>query len=169
MLRKMLIGAAVLVALAAAPAAAQYNISVGPANVNPGGTVTVSGDSCGAFDEVTVTFERVGEGPSTRAGDIQGVVVATGTANESGEYNLTFTVPADAQPGRYQVTVYCAGVEVAHAFINVVGPTSGPGGKGSIVKTGSDLNGLAILGAGLLVSGGIILIATKGRRHRATA
>ena len=65
---------------------------------------------------------------------------------------------------------------MASAFIEVPGespvttdpPTTGSTGTtGPIVRTGSDLNGLGLLGAGLLTLGGLILVATKTRRHEA--
>ena len=40
---------------------------------------------------------------------------------------------------------------------------------GPILRTGSDLNGLGLVGAGLITVGGVILIATSTRRHQARA
>jgi hypothetical protein len=166
MFRKMLIGALALVALAAAPAAAQYNLDVGGELV-PGGEVTVSGDSC-AFDaEVEVRLTQL---TSDRAvGDT--TVVATGTADGEGNYDITFQLPADLEPGTYEISVYCNGAFVRSAQVQIqeagtatTQPGSGSGG-GPIVRTGSDLNGLGLVGIGLLTVGGIILIATKTRRH----
>lgn len=166
MFRRMLIGAFALIALVAAPAAAQYDFSVGPGNVTPGGDVTVSGEGCSAGAEVTITLTLL---QATRAAVGESVVVATVTADANGEFNLTFQIPADAVLGRYKVEAFCDGASVGSAEINVVAPSSGGGGQGTIVRTGSDLNGLGLLGAGLLTAGGIILIATKSRRHRAQA
>lgn len=171
MLRRMLIGAAVLVVLMAAPAAAQYPFNVSPGTVVAGGDVTVSGQGCAPGAEVTITLTLVT--PAKAAGD--GVVVATVIADENGKFTVTFTVPEGTAAGTYNVSATCGGVEVASANIEVVdsSPTttttraSGGGSTTPIVRTGSDLNGLGLAGAGLITVGGIILLATRSRRHQA--
>ena len=166
MVRKMLLGAFALIALIAAPAAAQYDFVVTPGTVTLGGDVTVSGEGCTPGDEVTITLTPVGDATTNRAaGD--SVVVATGTADDEGQFTITFTVPTTTPTGSYEVEAFCSGYSVGSRIIEVVAP--GGGGDGSIVRTGSDLNGLGLLGAGLLTGGGIILLATKSRRNRATA
>lgn len=165
MVRKMLLGAFALIALVAAPAAAQYDFVVTPGTVTLGGDVTVSGEGCTPGDEVSITMTQLTEASTNRAiGD--SVVVGTGTADENGEFTITFTVPENFALGSYEVEAFCSGYSVGSSVIQVVGP--GGGGGGSIVRTGSDLNGLGLLGAGLLTGGGIILLATKSRRNRAT-
>lgn len=165
MVRRMLIGAIALLVLGAAPAAAQYGFAVSPGTASPGGQVSVSGKGCspGATVTITLTLQEAqrAEGDS--------VVVATLTADENGAFSGTFTVPADAVLGVYLVEAFCDGARVGSAELNIVAPSDGDGGDGSIVATGSDLNGLGLLGAGLLTAGGIVLIATKGRRHRTAA
>ena len=171
MFRRMLIGAALLLAVAAAPAAAQYPFNVTPGAVVAGGAVTVSGAGCSAGAEVVIT---VTEAASTvrAVGDV--IYTTTITADENGEFSVTFNIPAGTAVGRYLVTATCDGVEVANAYIDVVDattPTTTPGGgsTGPIVRTGSDLNGLGLVGAGLITVGGIVLIATRSRRHQAEA
>lgn len=169
MIRKMLIAAAALVVLFAAPAAAQYNLVVGPGTVEPGGTVTVSGGSC-AFNSPVVI--RVTQKTATKApGDV--IFETTVIADDKGNFSLTFEMPADAEAGVYIVAAYCGGTQVAAQEIEVgsasPATTQANNGGGTIVRTGSDLNGLGLLGAGLLTVGGIILIATKTRRHEARA
>ncbi len=57
MIRKMLIGATLLLALAAAPVAAQtYDFNVTPGTVVAGGQVTVSGQGCAANAQVIITM-----------------------------------------------------------------------------------------------------------------
>ena len=73
MIRRMLIGAVLLVVLGSQPAAAQYDFSVTPGTVVPGGTVTVTGQGCQAYEEVTITLtegvteESPGPPPRRRA------------------------------------------------------------------------------------------------------
>lgn len=171
MFRRMLIGATLLIALAAAPAAAQYPFNVSPGTVVAGGSVTVSGKGCSPGAPVTITMV---EGAVQRAvGDV--IFETTITADENGEFTYTFTVPVGTPVGTYTITAECNDGVVFSATIDVVDattPTTTPGGgstTGPIVRTGSDLNGLGLVGAGLITVGGIILIATRTRRHSAQA
>ena len=179
MFRKMLIIATALVALAAAPASATYDVAVNPGSVVPGGTVTVTGGGCEPNAIVQVTFtphvDTAGDNAKFVANGTalppDAAVVATGTADAEGEYAVEFVVPLGTPPGTYDVDVYCNGLRVGGETVDVAGAnvaTTQPGGgtgDGTIVRTGSDLNGLGLLGAGLLVAGGIALIATRSRRH----
>jgi hypothetical protein len=172
MFRKLLIGATMLAALAvAAPAGAQtYDFNVSPGTVEAGGAVTASGKGCSPGAEVTIV---VTEGGAQRAaGDV--ILTTTGTADENGEFSITFTIPAGTPVGVYTVTATCDGTTVYSAEINVVDGTvvtTAPpsGGGGTIARTGSDLNGLGLAGAALITVGGIILLTTRNRRHQAKA
>jgi hypothetical protein len=173
MFRKMLIIATALVALAAAPASATYDVAVNPGSVVPGGTVTVTGGGCEPYVTVQVTFTPHGDEASDNGTALppDAVVVATGTTDAEGEYAVEFVVPTGTAAGTYDVDVYCDGLRVGGETVEVAGAnvaTTQPGGgtgDGNLVRTGSDLNGLGLLGAGLLVAGGIALIATRSRRH----
>jgi len=169
-IRKILLGAIALVGLLASPALAQYSIIVTPGQVPPGGSVTATGEGCPPGSVVTITVTRA---TSTQApGEV--IFTETTTADADGEFASTFVMPADAEPGDYLVAAFCGGQQVASAIITVLGPTDGGGSAGTgvddddIVRTGSDLNGLGIAGAGLLTAGGLLLLATKGRRRQPT-
>lgn len=179
MVRKALLGAMLMLALAASPAAAQYAPTVvSPGTITPGGTVTVSGQSCAANEVVKITL-------APQDGSRPPIVVATVTADASGNYSATFVVPADLPLGTYMVSSSC-GTGVNAKTLNVVAPTtattrpgtgaqpgtggntgsSGSGsGGGKLVRTGTDLDRMGLAGAGLLVAGGLLLVATKRRRH----
>lgn len=161
MLRKMVLGALVLVAAFAAPAAAQYNpFVVTPGDVLSGGLVNVQGSGCSPAEVVEISITPAGGGAPT--------VVATVTADENGSYSVSFEVPAGTEVGPYLVSASC-GNGVAGQQIEVVPPAvtppGGGGGSGSLPRTGSDLNGLGLVGAGLLTAGGLVLVATKQKRH----
>jgi hypothetical protein len=170
MFRRMLIGAALLIALAAAPAAAQYPFNVTPGRVLAGGEVTVSGKGCDPGAEVTIVMVEAAS--QRKVGDV--ILTTTVIADENGNFTTTITVPAGTPVGTYQIKAECNDGVVFSAFIDVVDattPTTTPGGGSTapIVRTGSDLNGLGLAGAGLITVGGIILIATRSRRHQARA
>ncbi len=166
MIRRMLIGATMLIALAATPAAAQYPFNVTPGTVVAGGAVTVAGGGCQAGETVTITMTEADAAAQRAAGDV--IYTTTVVTDENGNFTHTFNVPAGTPVGTYDVTATCGDL-VFSSTIEVVAPTTPtttPGaGTEPIVRTGSDLNGLGLAGAGLITVGGIILIATRTRRH----
>ena len=183
MVRKMLMLAAALVVLMAVPASAEYGFGVDPGTVSPGGVFTVSGKGCAPGSTVTI---RVIEGSSQRAvGDV--ILTVTTTTDENGEFSIDITLPANTPVGTYTVEARCPvnpnldpndpsiqgtvvdGELIFSSEITVVAPGGGGGGgegvdQGDIVRTGSDLNGLGLVGAGLLAVGGLVLVASKRRR-----
>src|SRR4051794_38348278 len=107
MVRKMLIAALLLVALAASPAAAQYETGVSPGQVQPGGVITISGTACEPNVPITITITEVA---STKAvGDV--LATLTVTPDGQGDFSITFTVPADTPPGTYAVSASAACVK----------------------------------------------------------
>jgi hypothetical protein len=164
MFRKMLIGAFALIVLVAAPAAAEYNITVTPGTVVAGGEFTVGGEGCRPGEEVTITVVQVESAKAV--GDV--VLTTTVVADANGEFTVKLTMPAGTEPGVYEVRSDCANVKSAR--INVVA-AGGGGQQGGppIVRTGSDLDKLGLVGAALLTFGGLVLIVTKTRRHSAKA
>jgi hypothetical protein len=163
MIRKMLIGAAMLVMAAAAPAAAQtYDFNVSPGTVVAGQEVTISGEGCAPFATVNITVTQRSTGTV--------ILTATDETDANGEFTYSFAMPADAAPGWYDILATCGDQEFRGEVL-VEGSSTAPSGGSTapIVRTGSDLNGLGLAGAGLITVGGIILIATRSRRHQARA
>ena len=152
MLRKVLIGALMLTALVAGPAAAQYpDFAITPGTVNVGGNATFQGSGCAPGSTVTIT--------------IDGKVVATVTADASGDYNGSFV--ADMAPGTYTVTATCGDVvrttPLTVRSVSVTPPPTGGTGGTSLPRTGSNTNTMALVGAGLLLLGGGAILATRKR------
>ena len=180
-----------LLAVMAAPAAAQYRpVVVTPGQVSAGGAVTVTGQAC-MSNEVVQVYLVPGEAPASEtttpkatpesgkaapgraiADTRGGVLVATVTADKDGNWTATFNVPAGTAVGTYHVAASC-GTLVQSANIEVVpdsttvpgGGGNGSSGGGSTADTGANIDRLGLIGAGLLVAGGLLLVATKRRRH----
>lgn len=165
MIRKVLIGALMIVAVFAAPAAAQYDtFTVSPGGVESGGTTTFQGDGCEPGSTVTIS--------------IDGDTLATVVANDQGQF--TGSIVVDLPAGDYTVTATCGDV-VQTAPLNVRGvsdstttapdptapaPAPGPGvggqGGGSpLPRTGSNTTSLVLVGALLLAGGGAMVVARK--------
>jgi hypothetical protein len=187
MLLGAMAAATLLFALLAAPASAQY-ATVDPDVVEPGGEVLFTGTGCGPNTNVDITVTYL---VSYVGAPVPELLVETSILSDAeGSFSYTYPVPADALPGEYEIVARCApggggsqrattvegtldenGDLVFRATFIIPLPgttTTVPGvDDGDIVRTGSDLNGLGLLGAGLLVGGGIVLFATRNRRHAA--
>jgi len=189
MVRKVLLGAIALVALFAAPAAAQYDpIVVSPGQVNPGGAVTVTGQACAPGVEVVINLipgdatdqntpiNATKAAPTLPAGGVQ---VATTTADENGNFTVTFDLPAGTAAGTYTVQAVCGSVvqsdviDVQPATVATTVPAGTPSTPssptGNLPRTGSNVNGMGLVGAGLLAAGGLLLLGTRKRRSDALA
>lgn len=152
MVRKVLLGAVMIVALFAAPAAAQYGtFTVNPGSVRPGGQANFNGKGCKAGETVTVT--------------VQGTVVATVTAKPNGSFNGNFTV--NLPSGNYTVVSTCGSlVQSAPLLVRSANVSNRPTGTGgtTLPRTGSNIDTLGLMGAALLVAGGGVMLATRKRR-----
>lgn len=154
MVRKVLIGALMLVALFAAPAAAQYpDFTVTPGGVESGGSAGFQGSGCQPGETVVVT--------------INGRVMATVVADASGDYSGSFVV--DLAPGEYTVTATCGNVVntsplLVRGVAQTAPTTTRPGVAGApLARTGSNVNGLALAGAALLLAGGGAMVVARKR------
>lgn len=180
MFRKMLIAGLALVALMASPAAATYDFEVSPTVVQAGGVVSVSGKDCPPLSPVGVKVTQRATGKI--------VYQASDTTDAAGEFSFQIKLPSNLAPGWYDLEARCplkpglpadynrralqGEVEgdylVFRASFEVKAAPSGNGGTGTddgtIVRTGSDLNGLGLVGAGLLTVGGLVLVASKRRK-----
>jgi LPXTG-motif cell wall-anchored protein len=154
MVRKVLIGAVMVVALFAAPASAQYNnFTITPAGVQAGGNATFQGGGCAPGSTVTLS--------------VNGQTLTSVVANAQGQYSGSFVV--NLPPGNYTVTATCGNVVNTHP-LNVRGvststPRPGSGGVGGapLARTGSNTNTLAVAGAALLLVGGGAMVAARKR------
>lgn len=176
MFRKMLIAALALVALMASPAAATYDFEVSPTVVQAGGTVSISGKDCPPNSPVDVKVTQRATGKV--------IYTASDTTDAAGEFSFSIKLPSDLAAGWYDIEARCCPADgaapseralqgtvegdcvVFRASVQVkAAPAGNDGtGTGTIVRTGSDLNGLGLVGAGLLTVGGLVLLASKRRK-----
>jgi len=167
---------AVVFGLATLPASAQYNpmfITVSPTAVEScgtdTGTITVNAGYFEPGSTVTVTLQS------------DPVVLGTVAASGTGTINATFNLPVGVTAGAH--TVIASGprldtgvVDSVSAAITVtipsacispstLTPTTQSGG-GSLPVTGSDNGVFVAVGAGLLVAGGLLVMASRKRNAR---
>ena len=201
MMRKILLGAILLVALAASPAYAQYPpIVVSPGQVTPGGSVTITGSNCVPNSPITVTISPTDGVQRALTPSGPPIATVTTTSDANGQFSVDVVIPAGTPPGTYLVSA--TNCRDTNTTLEVLGadvtppttPPTTPGGNapggnapggnapggnapggnapgsanqggGNLPRTGSDLDRLGLLGAGLLTAGGLFLVATKRRRH----
>lgn len=137
--------------LTAAPALAQYPPTPGgltgsTGTVKPGGTLTISGGGFKPGSTVTIR--------------IDGVVIATVTADESGRISVTVKVPPGTKPGAHTLTA--TGITPS-GTPNVLGLSL------AITGVGADVGGIPIglIALGLILVGGgaLAVAARKSRVH----
>jgi LPXTG-motif cell wall-anchored protein len=173
MVKRIVVLAVALVALMAAPAAAQQYppgdnlITVSDTSPCPGQSVTISAQTFAAGGAVTV---KIGD-----------AVVGTPTADASGKVSVEATIPAGQQQGPVQVSATGPGADdspqlTVNAAVDVVAcnetpppttPGGGAGGGSDLPKTGSDTTmTLVRVGVALAAVGGLLLAVSTKRRRR---
>lgn len=160
MVRKLFLIAAGFLLFTAAPAAAQYGptVSASASTVAPGGTVTISGEGFPPNTEGTVTLD--------------GQVLASFVTDGSGAFSVQVTIPAGLAPGSYTLVATAGGTSSSTTIqVAAGGGTTGVVGGGTttaaggLPRTGADdgLSTMALIGAGLLVVGGLAFVGARRR------
>jgi LPXTG cell wall anchor motif len=188
-MRKVVFALSVTTSLAlfATPASAQTfppgagrGLAVSESTVAPGKGIVVAGVGAASGAAVTITLTRVSSsslgagsqvlaaGPvlarlAEAADSRVGGAVPGATAAADGSFRTTVTIPAGTRPGVYTLTASSRGEVLSVATIRVVAVIAG-----GLPFTGTDLVPGLALGAGLIVAGGLLLLAVR-RRHRSTA
>jgi hypothetical protein len=162
------------------PPSPSEGLTVSESTVTPGESITVSGNGAAPGATVTITLTRVSSslgaghrviaaGPALARLVVAFLPLAQGsvtlgrtTAEDDGSFSVTVTIPLDTDPGVYTLSAISGGEVLSVATIRVVAASGG------LPFTGTDVvPGLAV-GAGLIVAGGLLLLAVR-RRRRSTA
>ena len=125
-------------------------LTVSKSSVRPGGSVTVAGAGCQASDTVAV--------------DLGETQIASTTADESGSFNTDVTIPSSTAPGSYTLRASCSGGTAFTATITVAAASGG-----GLPFTGANLLPGVLLGAGLILAGGLLLASIRRRVTRQPA
>lgn len=138
-------GVFLAIAPAAVPGAAQpaASLTVTPATVPAGGTVTVSGTGCNAGDTVFLISAAF---PGQQFGG-EGAVMAT--VSPVATFTAPATIPASTRPGTYPITARCGGANLgvsASLRVTAAGTLPFTGGRFLEIEVGV---GLALAAAGL--------------------
>jgi hypothetical protein len=154
---------AVVLTLLAMPAGAQPHppgvsgLTVSPSSVRAGGSLAVSG--AGAGVGATVTFIPARPAALAEVGSrAAGTVLGRTTAGPDGSFRATVHVPDDLAAGTYALTASTAGEVLAVATVQVLAAVGGPAFAGGELLPGM------VVGAALIVAGGLLLLGIKRRR-----
>ena len=177
MLRKMLIIATGLVVALAAPAAAQYTpsatVAASVAQTPAGAPFSLTGEGFEPNVKVDITFLP---DSSTKAAPA-GTAIGTATTDGSGSFTASIAFPAGTPTGSYFVRATSPS-QVAQTAVEVVTKVASSGGTGSgsgsgtssgvsdgtLPRTGSNSTiPLTLAGAGLLATGGLIVLTVRRR------
>jgi LPXTG-motif cell wall-anchored protein len=138
-----------------------------PSPFDPGQSVRI--DGTGFQPDFTTEILFDGQ-PAAPAGVTPAVVVTT---DPLGNFSTSIQIPPTAAPGTHTISVICdADVQVAREFrVQVRGqaPSSTPptvGGRTTTPRTGSDTQPLVAIGAGAVLAGTAIVLATRRRRQQ---
>lgn len=157
-----------LVAMTAAPAAAQYppegpTAGVGSTTVSLGGQVTVTGSGWRAGSQVTITLLS---NPRT---------LGTAQVDQDGTFSTTVTVPSDVPPGRHTLRLSGTGADGTPRTVDTrlqVKPAAPPDEAPpeqqppALAATGMNSGLGAAAGLGLLVAGAGALLLARRRQAR---
>jgi hypothetical protein len=151
--------------------------SIVPPNPTPGSPVTISGN-CAPGDTVSVVLLDGSDAAALTASaevatvDLAAVrTLGTTTADPSGAFSLTVSIPTDVTPPAVlQVTGSACGTLATVSVLSQVtqptsAPTTTPAG-GGLVSTGSNADVLFPLAIALVVAGGLIVLTVRQRRRR---
>ena len=140
----------------AAPYTNQMTVGVSDSTPNPGQTITVSGSGATPNGQVSIDFHSAP------------VHLATVTANASGDFSASVTIPSGCGPHSISATDVTTGnsasTSVTLPACAAAGGTSS--GGGGLSSTGVAVASIGGVGVVLLLGGGLMLLL--GRRRRAT-
>jgi hypothetical protein len=141
----------------AAPASAQYStvLTCNFTMLMAGDTATVSGDGYDPGSQITISINRT-DGVFT-----QDVLITTADAN--GQFTATFTVPAAAPAGTYDVLANGIGVDLAARSLACpfeVGQVT----QVPIAFTGSNSRPMAQIALAIIALGALLVFATRRKR-----
>jgi 5'-nucleotidase len=165
------------------PPGGNQGLTVSQSTVAPGGTVTVSGDGASPGATVTITLTKsssalggrhaVAAAPglarllaATRPLAQSGVVLGRTTADDDGAFSITVTIPAGTAPGVYTLAATSGGDVLSVATLRVVAAGDD---ENDLPFTGADVGPGLALGVGLILAGGLLLLAVRRRRRTSVA
>ncbi len=130
-------------------------ISISTSTVGPGGSLIMNGSGFCPLCSITFTLHS------------NPVVIGTTTANASGDFSATLTIPSNTAPGTHTIVATDPDGDTASTTITVTGatvPVSTVTPSKGLAFTGADIAALSGVGAIALGLGGMLLLTSRRRR-----
>ena len=127
-------------------------VGVSASIVAPGGTVTVTGHGCAGGSTVDITLTAPAQAT---------VSLGSTTADSSGAYSTTVTIPSNTRPGTYQLVATCGSVSMSTQLI-----VRSAAAKGPLPTTGANAVAYLIVALILIGGGTFVVLASRKRRRR---
>ena len=93
------------------------------------------------------------------------VSLGSATADAGGAFSKAVTIPADTTAGAHTIVVACTGADGNAVTQNIaIAVAASASGSDTLPRTGSDSPPVILIGAGLLLVGGVLAVAARRRR-----
>ena len=139
----------------------------------PGQTGTLTGNTstCSASSGCSLTLSGSGFQPGETVGltfNSTPVSLGTTTANSSGGFTFSVTIPAGEPAGNHTIvaTGESSGTTASFAITLTAATTAAPSPSGGLAFTGADISALVGVGAVVIALGGLLVLASRRRRGR---
>lgn len=157
--RLALVGSALGLALSigfASPAAAYgpsgTTLATNTSSIGPGGSLIVHGSGFVPNEEITLTLQSAP------------VILATTTADATGSFSTTVTIPSTTDPGAHTIVATGATGDSATTSITVTGAVVPIATSRGLAFTGADIAAVSAVGAVALGLGGFLILSSRRRR-----
>ncbi len=128
-------------------------ITIDPVTVTPGGTVTLTGTGFPPNSFIPLYFNDAEIGQAT--------------ADDTGSFTFTYTVPSDVTSGSFEFSAACGTfILTAQITITPVSPPTVPPVTQPLPVTGSDSGRVAQVALTLLALGGVLVVTTRRQAKR---
>jgi hypothetical protein len=145
------------------------SFTVSGQGAEPGATVTFtlrkSSSALGGNRALAATPRLVALTAAIRPQAQSAVSLGSTTANADGEFSARLRIPAGTDPGVYTLTASSGGDVLAVVTVRVLAATAG--GVGDLPFTGGNVLPGLVIGATLIIAGGLLLLSLKRRRSAA--
>lgn len=128
------------------------NLTSSTSTTAPGGSLLVSGANFVPNEGITITLHSTP------------VTLATTTADPSGSFSVTVTIPSNTTPGTHTILATGATGDSSSTTLVVSGSVTSATVTSGLAFTGADIAAMAGFGAIALAIGGMLILTTRRRR-----
>jgi hypothetical protein len=128
-------------------------VSSSTSSTGPGGSLTVSGSHFVPGGSITIVLHSTP------------VTLATTTADPTGSFSVSVTIPSDTVPGAHEIIASDTSGDSASTDLTVTGTVPTATASPALAFTGADIAALSGVGAIALALGGMLILTGRRRRR----